>query len=201
MNFPPRFWRPIGRVHVRDGQFPTLKPSCLNNGKPRPFRDSSAPQPAINRVVFLIQGGRQGGDLCLGSSPNRKYVVNGLHKARYLTDYLSVQARTEKQVTPLFRQLTMLPMKGQRKASTPREWRKDFIERVKSARVVSGKKPIEVAAALGVALDTYNRWETRALLPHHLVMPFCRITGADPVMLLTGAPFDLGKALAHQVRA
>lgn len=106
-----------------------------------------------------------------------------------------MQERTEKRVTPLFRQLTMLDMKGTRKASTPSQWRDQFIERVRAARIVSGRKPIEVAAALGVNIDTYNRWETRALLPHHLVMPFCSITGADPVMLLTGSPFDLGKSL------
>jgi hypothetical protein len=126
--------------------------------------------------------------------------VKGLHEPYALTDYLSVQERTEKQVTPLFRQLTMLGMKGQRKASTPREWRKEFISRVRAARIVSGVKPVEVAAELRVSLDTYNRWETRALLPHHLVMPFCRVTGADPVMLLTGSPFDLGKALAREGR-
>ena len=135
------------------------------------------------------------------TTPNREYVVKGLHKDRYIPDYLSAQVRTEKQVTPLFRQLSMLDMKGQRKPSTPSTWRKEFIKRVKAARIVSGKKPVEVAAALGVNLDTYTRWETRALLPHHVVMPFCQITGADPVMLLTGPPFDLGKALSQGRRA
>jgi len=106
-----------------------------------------------------------------------------------------VQAGTEKRVTPLFRQLTMLDMKGRRKASTPSQWRKDFITRVRSARIVSGRKPVEVAAELGVSLDTYNRWETRALLPHHMVMPFCEATQTDPVMLLTGIPLDLGKLI------
>jgi hypothetical protein len=38
-------------------------------------------------------------------------------------------------------------------------------------------------------------------MPHHLVMEFCRITGADPVMLLTGSPFDLGKALSQERRS
>jgi hypothetical protein len=111
-----------------------------------------------------------------------------------------VQGRTEKQVTPLFRQLTMLGMKGQRKASTPSVWREEFIQRVRAARIASKKKPIEVASELVVTLDTYNRWETRALLPHHLIVPFCRITGADPMELMTGVPFDLGKALSQSRR-
>lgn len=112
-----------------------------------------------------------------------------------------MQLGIEKRVTPLFQQLTMLEMKGTRKASTPSQWRDAFIQRVKAARIVSGKKPVEVAAALGVNIDTYNRWETRALLPHHLVMPFCEVTGADPVMLLTGVPFNLGKLLSRENRA
>lgn len=144
--------------------------------------------------MVLIQGGRQG----LVTSPNRKYVVKRLHKSGYITDYLSVEGRTEKQVTPLFRQLTMLDMKGQRKASTPSQWRREFISRMKSARMSSTKKPVEVAAELGVNLDTYNRWENRALMPHHLIIPFCRITGADPVHLLTGVPFNLGKLLSNR---
>lgn len=111
-----------------------------------------------------------------------------------------MQERTEKQVTPLFRQLTMLDMKGQRKASVPSQLRKDFIARVRSARMASGKKPVEVAADMGVALDTYNRWEKRALIPHHLIWPFCRATGTDPVLLLSGTPLDLGKLISQQRR-
>jgi hypothetical protein len=183
-------------VHVSNGQGLTAERRRLDDLGPRPLGDPSAPLPAIDRVLLLIQGGRHGGN----GRPYRKYVVKGLHGTDALTDYLSVQERTEKQVTPLFRHLTMLGMKGNRKASTPSQWRKDFISRVKAARIVSGRKPVEVAAELGVNLDTYNRWETRALLPHHLVMTFCRITGADPVMLLTGSPFDLGKLLSQDRR-
>jgi hypothetical protein len=180
-------------VHVSDCQKLSLERRRRDHNRPGTFGNPAPPLPPVNRVVFLVQGGRHGGNV----GPYRKYVVKGLHTSLYLTDYLSVQERTEKQVTPLFRQLTMLDMKGTRKASTPSQWRDQFIERVKAARIVSGQKPIEVAAALGVNLDTYNRWETRALLPHHLVMPFCTITGADPVMLLTGSPFDLGKLLSR----
>jgi hypothetical protein len=186
-------------MHVGDGEDLPLLPGGLDHRRPCALGNPLPLQPPVDRVMLLIQGGRQSRIRGLGTE-NRKYVVKGLHKPPYLTDYLSVQERTEKQVTPLFRQLTMLDMKGQRKASTPREWRKEFILRVKAARIVSGRKPVEVAAELGVNLDTYNRWETRALLPHHMVMPFCRITGADPMMLLTGSPFDLGKALARQGR-
>lgn len=201
---PPGLRRTVRRVQIDDTESLPSQTRRAHQGRPSPLGDSPPVPPPINRVLFLIQGGRHGRNIggFVGTevAPYRKYVTEGLHKAHVLTDYLSVQAGTEKQVTPLFRQLTMLDMKGTRKASTPRQWRDDFISRVKAARIVSGKKPVEIAAALGVNLDTYNRWESRALLPHHLVMDFCKITGADPVMLLTGAPFDLGKALAQSAR-
>jgi transcriptional regulator with XRE-family HTH domain len=92
---------------------------------------------------------------------------------------------------------TILQMKGKRKATTPAQWRKEFIGRVRAARVVSGKSASELAEFLGVSLDTYGRWEKRSLLPHQFIMPFCRATKADPVFLLTGSPFDLGELLGH----
>ncbi len=191
-----RFPRFISRVEVSHRQDRPALLRGLNHSIPRVIRDSTTQRPSVDRVLLLVQGGRHVGNVV----PDRKYVVKGLHRPDIVTDYLSVQERTEKQVTPLFKQLTMLPMKGQRKPSTPSQWRDEFISRVRSARIVSGKKPVEVAAYLGVSLDTYNRWETRALLPHHLVMPFCTFIGADPVMLLTGRPFDLGKALGSSGR-
>lgn len=90
-------------------------------------------------------------------------------------------------------QLTMLGMVVRRRPSTPSTYRTDFIERVKAARVMSTIDPSEVASALKVKLDTYLRWESRVLMPHHQIIPFCDIVGADPYMLLTGVPFSLGK--------
>lgn len=88
-------------------------------------------------------------------------------------------------------------LRGVRKASTPASFRRDFTIRVRAARVASGRSPAEVAQYLGVPTDTYLRWETRALLPHHLLAPFCEITRFDLYMLLTGHPFSLGEAIAR----
>lgn len=185
-------------MEVCKGQYSALESRRFHDSRKGIPRNPSAFTPSVNRIVFLIQGGRQSaGSFTEIISPDRKYVVNHLHDYPYILDYLSKQGRIQKQVTPMFRQLTMLDMKGQRKPSSPSNWRQQFIERVKAARIVSGMKPVEVAAKLRVSLDTYVRWESRALLPHHLVIPFCEITGADPVMLLTGARFDLGKALSR----
>lgn len=83
-----------------------------------------------------------------------------------------------------------------RKASTPASFRRDFCQRVRAARINSGRSPAEVAEYLKVEKDTYLRWETRAILPHHLLAPFCEITRHDLYKLLTGQPFDLGEAIA-----
>lgn len=106
-----------------------------------------------------------------------------------------MQPRINEYWSSCFPPFTLFDVKGTRKASTPAQWRRAFIERTKAARVHSGKEPAQVAAFLGVPLDTYKRWEKRYLLPHHLVMPFCACTASDPVFLLTGKAFDLGRSL------
>jgi transcriptional regulator with XRE-family HTH domain len=89
----------------------------------------------------------------------------------------------------------MFSMVFRRRPSTPSTFRKQFIDRTRSLRVASGLTAQQVADELEVKLDTYGKWEKRALLPHHLIIPFCEITGADPWLLLTGTPFTLGKRL------
>lgn len=101
-------------------------------------------------------------------------------------------------MTGLVIQLNILGMTGRRKASTPSQYRKEFAERVKAARVLSTKTQGEIADELGVKLNTYQTWETRALLPHQHIVPFCRATGTDIFQLLTGIPFDLGQALVSK---
>jgi hypothetical protein len=96
-------------------------------------------------------------------------------------------------------EITILRVPGKRKASTPRQYRDAFIARTKSARLMSGKDRGQVIAELGeragvkITLDTYKKWETRTLLPHHLIIPFCQVTELDPYLLLTGSPFRLGR--------
>lgn len=86
-------------------------------------------------------------------------------------------------------------MATRRRPSTPAQYRKAFIDRTRSLRIASGLSPQKVADLLGVKLDTYGKWEKRALLPHHLIIPFCEATQADPWVLLTGTPFSLGRSL------
>lgn len=108
-------------------------------------------------------------------------------------DKLSPQHRTSH---PVLCGLMASRLRGVRKRSTPASFRREFCERVRAARVTSSKTAQEVAEYLGVPKDTYLRWESRALLPHHLIAPFCEITRTDIYRLLTGEPFDLGEAIA-----
>lgn len=65
-------------------------------------------------------------------------------------------------------------------------YKQDFIDRVKSARIATGKKQWEVAELLNVPQDHYKHWERSRLMPHHLIGRFCLITHVDPNWLMTG---------------
>lgn len=69
---------------------------------------------------------------------------------------------------------------------SPAKYRAAFVQRVRAARVLSGKSPADMATLLGVPKDTYHRYETRTLLPHHLIELFCDLTGTDIPRLITG---------------
>jgi DNA-binding XRE family transcriptional regulator len=38
---------------------------------------------------------------------------------------------------------------------------------------------VEMARELGIGSEAYRSYETRSLMPHHLVEPFARIIGID----------------------
>lgn len=62
----------------------------------------------------------------------------------------------------------------------------EFIQRVRSARVATGKKQWQVAEMLGIKQDEYKHYETGRLMPHHLIGRFCLFTRIDPNWLITG---------------
>jgi hypothetical protein len=69
----------------------------------------------------------------------------------------------------------------------------DFIARVKSAREAAYSRS-EIEALLKLPKGAYKKYETCSLLPHHLVLRFCLLTGTDPYELF-GAPAE--KPVAH----
>jgi hypothetical protein len=99
-------------------------------------------------------------------------------------DDLSRQAWTDGQLTelrgaPKICRVTTKPY-------TPTTYRKAFVQRVRAARTLSERTPLQMAEALGIPKDTYHRYETRTLLPHHLLEVFCQLTAQDLTWLVTG---------------
>lgn len=104
-----------------------------------------------------------------------------------------MQGRTRGAVTGQFIPLMLWGVPGRRKASTPAEYRDAFIARLRDMREQAELEPEDVAKELRVKRDTYLRWETRGLMPHQFIIPFCTFVGSDPYLLLTGEPFAIGK--------
>lgn len=74
------------------------------------------------------------------------------------------------------------------KSGPEAEYKQAFIQRVKEARETRDLKQWEIAELLeaGMAQDKYKQYETRSLLPHHLIGRFCIICRVDPEWLVTG---------------
>lgn len=72
-------------------------------------------------------------------------------------------------------------------SETEAQYKGAFIERVKACRIAKGWKQWQMAEALGpMPQDKYKQYETRSLLPHHLIERFSLICGVNPQWLLTG---------------
>ena len=66
------------------------------------------------------------------------------------------------------------------------QYKQGFIARTREARISRALKQWELADALGMPQDKYKQYETRSLLPHHLIGRFCIICRVDPEWLITG---------------
>jgi hypothetical protein len=80
------------------------------------------------------------------------------------------------------------------KPTSPATYRAQFFERVRTARKLYTDHPPTMAEALGVDKGTYYRYETRLMLPHHLIPLFCEITGVPMDWLMKGP--DASRATA-----
>jgi DNA-binding XRE family transcriptional regulator len=65
-------------------------------------------------------------------------------------------------------------------------YRQAFLSRTKAMRKGAGFKQAGMAKALGIEAEAYAKYEQRTMLPHHLIAPFCELTGHDPWFLITG---------------
>jgi DNA-binding transcriptional regulator YiaG len=66
------------------------------------------------------------------------------------------------------------------------QYKLEFRARVKESRVAAKLKQWQIAEALGMTQDKYKQYESRSLLPHHLIGRFCVICRVNPEWLITG---------------
>jgi transcriptional regulator with XRE-family HTH domain len=73
-------------------------------------------------------------------------------------------------------------------AGTETEFKQSFLRRVQSARMAAALTQRQMAELLGIPQDKYKHYESRTLLPHHLIGRFCTVCQVDPNWLMTGNP-------------
>lgn len=62
----------------------------------------------------------------------------------------------------------------------------DYIRRVKALREARGMSQREMAAALGISLDRYKKYESRSVLPPYLLDRFAAVTHKPIAYIVTG---------------
>lgn len=73
------------------------------------------------------------------------------------------------------------------RGTTSADFVEDFCRRIKAAREMAGfNDRDEFADKMGIARDTYFRYESRTPLPHRYIPKFLELTGADAQILFTG---------------
>jgi transcriptional regulator with XRE-family HTH domain len=75
------------------------------------------------------------------------------------------------------------------------EFRAVFCARIKALRLSQSMSQVEMAAALGIGAEAYRAYESRSLLPHHLVERFAILTGVEIQDLFTSS--KLSETAAH----
>jgi DNA-binding XRE family transcriptional regulator len=106
-----------------------------------------------------------------------------LHVGLIERDNLSRQSRTTRPVTRSVGPGKLLHMG---KATTPTKFKTEFCQRLKAARIMAGLEQADFAKALGLLPNTYNKYETRSLLPHYLIPLACELLEIDPKYLYYG---------------
>lgn len=80
-------------------------------------------------------------------------------------------------------------LSGQVQMSSPAQYRKEFVDRVRIARVSAGFSQGQIASLLGIDANTYAKYEQAegqaSMLPNHLVEVFCIATKISEKWLMT----------------
>lgn len=89
---------------------------------------------------------------------------------------------------------SMMPLRMARSATTrrrtrqttPAEYHAAFVTRVREARRALGWSQERMAKELDIPQDHYKHYEGRSIMPPHVLVKFCQITGLDSWFMLTG---------------
>lgn len=70
------------------------------------------------------------------------------------------------------------------------QYKQEFINRVREARIATGMKQWQVADGIGIAQDHYKHFEVLGkkgrLMPHHLMAQFCIVCRVNLEWLVSG---------------
>lgn len=104
--------------------------------------------------------------------PAGKNVRDGLHIGLIPLDYTSSKVKLKLPVTIKVGRRTICPMS---RVNTPTQFKKGFCQRLAAARTMAGLEQADIAKALGITPNTYSKYESRTLMPHHLIPVACEI--------------------------
>lgn len=175
----PAAAKPVHRKKIVRSQLLAFPLNRDDNRVPCIGRDAASLLPLTDLPMTFANGlGHLGQGI-----PHLENIANGFHAGVITWDNLSRQGKTTRPVTASRTQRTIRPMG---KATTPTAFKKEFCQRLKAARIMAGLDQAEVAQELGLLLNTYNKYETRSLLPHYLIPRACEILGIEPDVLFLG---------------
>lgn len=119
-------------------------------------------------------------------SPRSRICPEALAFGELIMDDKSMQPWTNLQLTLPEPIRTIRVVGRPKEQSSPAAYRAAFFKRVRTARELFSDSPQDMAHALGIPAGTYTRYETRTMLPHHLIPRFCQITGVTAEWLFYG---------------
>lgn len=177
--------RPLPLMHGKqdlDGQGRVEITGRLDNSIPIVLGDAPPTPPFLDPLF----GNRNGVREFSSAGPQIEDFGHGgnlQHSELIQRDKLSRQHTTSCPVTPELNPGTISPMS---RSNSPTKFKAQFCERLKAARIAAGLTQEEVAKALDLIPNTYNKYENRSFLPNHLLEDACKLLNVEIDYLFTG---------------
>jgi hypothetical protein len=119
-------------------------------------------------------------------NPKSRICREALALRELIMDDKSMQPWTNLQLTLPEPGRTIRVVGRPKEKLSPAAYREAFYRRIRTAREFYTEEPGIMAEALGVPPGTYTRYETRTMMPHHLIPRFCQLTGVTTDWLFFG---------------